>query len=90
LIENALKYSEDTVEVVIGTGFICVKDYGVGIDEGELKNITKKFYRISKNSWDNSLGLGLNIVNNIIKLFHFQLEIKSSKNEGSEFKILFK
>ncbi len=90
LIENALKYSEDTVEVVIGTDFICVKDYGVGIDESELKNITKKFYRISKNSWDNSLGLGLSIVNNIIKLFHFELEIKSKKNEGSEFKILFK
>ncbi len=90
LIENALKYSEDTVEVVIGIGFICVKDDGVGIDESELKNITKKFYRISKNSWDNSLGLGLSIVNNIIKLFHFELEIKSKKNEGSEFKILFK
>ena len=90
LIENALKYSEDAVEVVIRAGSICVKDDGVGIDESELKNITKKFYRISKNSWDNSLGLGLSIVNNIIKLFHFELEIKSKKNEGSEFKILFK
>ena len=89
LIENALKYSEDKVEVIISDEAITIKDAGVGIDEKELKNITKKFYRVSKNSWDNSLGLGLSIVTNILNLHKFNLTIKSQKNEGSEFSIRF-
>ncbi len=89
LIENALKYSEDKVEVIISDEAITIKDAGVGIDEKELKNITKKFYRVSKNSWDNSLGLGLSIVTNILNLHKFNLAIKSQKNEGSEFSIRF-
>jgi signal transduction histidine kinase len=87
LMENALKYSEDRVEVIISKESIIIKDFGIGIDEQELKNITKKFYRISRNSWNNSLGLGLDIVTNILKLHNFKLKIKSRKNEGSEFKI---
>ena len=89
LIENALKYSEEKVEVIIKDDSITVKDKGIGIDEKELKNITKKFYRVSKNSWDNSLGLGLSIVTNILNLHKFKLVIKSQKNQGSEFSIRF-
>jgi len=89
LIENAIKYSEDKVEVTVENDSITIKDNGIGIDEKELKNITKKFYRISKNSWDNSLGLGLSIVSNILNLHNFKLIIKSQKNEGSEFVIKF-
>ncbi len=89
LIENALKYSEERVTVSIEKNSITVKDSGVGIEEKELKNITKKFYRISQNSWNNSLGLGLSIVSNILNLHNFKLEIKSKKNEGSEFSIVF-
>jgi len=89
LIENAIKYSEDKVEVIVENDSITIKDNGIGIDEKELKNITKKFYRISKNSWDNSLGLGLSIVANILNLHKFKLLIKSQTNEGSEFSIKF-
>ena len=89
LMENAIKYSEDKVEVIIGDDYITIKDNGIGIEEKELKNITKKFYRVSRNSWDNSLGLGLSIVSNILNLHKFKLLIKSQKNEGSEFTIKF-
>ena len=89
LMENAIKYSEDKVEVIIADDYITIKDNGIGIEEKELKNITKKFYRISKNSWDNSLGLGLSIVSNILNLHKFKLLIKSQKHEGSEFSIKF-
>jgi signal transduction histidine kinase len=89
LIENALKYSEDRVEVIVKKESITVKDSGVGINEKEIKNITKKFYRVSKNHWDNSLGLGLSIVSNITTLHNFKLKITSIKNMGSEFSIIF-
>ncbi len=89
LIENAIKYSEEKVQIVISSNSITIKDYGIGIHEKELKNIIKKFYRVSRNCWNNSLGLGLSIVTNILNLHDFRLEIKSQKNEGSEFIIIF-
>ncbi len=89
LVENALKYSDDLVEVIVSKEAISIKDHGIGIEEKEIKNITKKFYRVSKNSWNNSLGLGLSIVANIVNLHGFKLEIQSQKNEGSEFRLIF-
>jgi len=89
LIENALKYSEDDVEVYITKNSIDIKDSGIGISEYEVAKITQKFYRVSNNTWNNSLGLGLSIVSNIIKLHHFKLDIKSQKQHGSTFSIRF-
>ena len=89
LIENAFKYSEDEVHIIISKNSLEVKDSGIGISETNLKNITEKFYRVHTNSWNNSLGLGLFLVNKIIKLHNFSLKIKSKLNRGSSFIINF-
>jgi len=85
LIENALKYSELAVEIEITNSKIIIKDRGLGLDENEIENITKKFYRVNKNSWNNSLGLGLFIVKYILELHETQLFIESKPKEGSMF-----
>jgi signal transduction histidine kinase len=87
LIENALKYSENEVIVNISETSICIVDKGIGIEEKELENINQKFYRISNNGWNNSLGLGLFIVQSILNLHNFRLEIKSEIKKGSQFYI---
>lgn len=89
LIENALKYSKDKVSVTLDHEKIIVKDYGIGINQKEIENITKKFYRVSANGWNNSLGVGLSLVQNILNAHHFKLEIQSIENEGSAFSIVF-
>ncbi|UCM99959.1 sensor histidine kinase [Sulfurimonas sp. SWIR-19] len=89
LIENAFKYSEDEVIVNISQNSLEVIDTGIGISEKDLQNITNKFYRVHSNRWNNSLGLGLFLVNNIIQLHNFKLVIKSKLNEGSSFTIVF-
>jgi signal transduction histidine kinase len=89
LIENALKYSEDDVYINITKKQISIKDSGIGIKPKELEKITKKFYRVSQNGWNNSLGLGLSIVSNIVKLHGFKLDIQSEENTGSTFNIIF-
>jgi len=89
LIENAFKYSEDEVIIEFDKDSLKVIDTGIGIGKKDLENITSKFYRVHKNSWNNSLGLGLFIVSNIINLHKFRLSIESEENEGSTFSIAF-
>ena len=89
LIENALKYSEDDVTVEISQNSICIIDKGIGIEELELENINHKFYRVSNNGWNNSLGLGLFIVQAVLSLHNFSLEISSEFGKGSKFCIKY-
>jgi signal transduction histidine kinase len=85
LVENALKYSEDEVTVRVKKGIVEVIDRGLGIDQEHIENITKKFFRVDKLTWDNSIGVGLYIVKYILKLHRSDLQIKSKKGIGSTF-----
>jgi signal transduction histidine kinase len=89
LIENALKYSQDSVDIKIDEDKISIIDSGVGIKDHEITKITNKFYRVKNNGWNNSLGVGLSLVKNIVTQHKFKLQIKSNKNEGSNFSIIF-
>lgn len=89
LMENALKYSEDEVIVALNEHSISIIDKGIGISQKEIEKITNKFYRVSKNDWNNSLGLGLFIVQSILTLHKFKLQIKSNLEKGSTFSIKF-
>jgi len=89
LIENALKYSEDEVHVRLTKDRLSIEDKGIGIDQDEIEKITGKFYRVSSNGWDNSLGIGLSLVFHIVKVHGFKLDIQSEKLQGSVFSIWF-
>lgn len=85
LIDNALKYSEEDVNVLLTQNALSVSDKGIGIAPSELDKITSKFYRVQKNRWDNSMGLGLSIVSYILKLHESDLQITSTQGVGSIF-----
>lgn len=85
LVDNALKYSEDDVTISIMDGKLMVIDKGMGISEGDIDKVSSKFYRVQKNTWDNSMGLGLAIVGYILKLHDSELIIESKVGEGSLF-----
>ncbi|EDM24439.1 two-component sensor histidine kinase [Caminibacter mediatlanticus TB-2] len=85
LISNALKYSSKEIIVNINEEKVEVIDKGKGIDEKHIELIKEKFYRVAKNDWDNSLGLGLAIVEHILQLHNTKLEIESKKGKGSKF-----
>jgi len=89
LIENALKYSQDTVIVSITKKKLSVSDVGIGINSKDISKLTDKFYRVSSNGWDNSMGVGLSLVSNILDIHKFTLDITSEENEGSTFSIVF-
>jgi len=89
IIENALKYSQDAVNITITKKKLSVSDFGIGVSDKDISKLTEKFYRVSNNGWNNSMGVGLSLVSNILSLHNFTLDIKSVENEGSTFSIIF-
>jgi len=90
LVDNALKYSKDDVSIVLEDNKLIVHDNGIGIKEDDLEKVTSKFYRVEKNSWDNSMGIGLAMVTYILKSLDTSLEIDSEFAKGSEFSFSIK
>ena len=90
LLDNALKYSEEKIYVEVVDKTCRIRDEGEGIPEEEIPNITKKFYRTNRYSWDNSMGLGLSLVHYILKLHESELAIQSTLGEGSTFSFTLK
>lgn len=85
LVDNALKYSDDDVTISIIDGKLMVIDKGMGISKADIDKVSSKFYRVHKNTWDNSMGLGLAIVSYVLKLHGSSLIIESKVGEGSLF-----
>ena len=85
LVDNALKYSDDDVTISIIDSKLMVIDKGMGISESDIDKVSSKFYRVHKNTWDNSMGLGLAIVSYILKLHDSSLIVESKVGEGSLF-----
>ena len=92
LIENALKYSKDNIEIKLMHAaeyqvLISIKDHGIGIADSEMRNIFEPFYRIDKSRRKNisGYGLGLNIVKKIVESHKGSIEIRSEENVFTEF-----
>src|SRR2546430_757400 len=76
LIDNAVKYSEREVRITVETAkvdgkyvSVRVRDQGVGIPPGELKQIFKRFYRVPGQlaTRVKGIGLGLFIVRSVAR-----------------------
>lgn len=90
LLDNAVKYSQEEIIIKLKNGEFSIIDFGKGLPEEEINKVTKKFYRTSQNSWDNSMGLGLAIVSYMLKLHNTKLQIKSKLSYGSTFSFKLK
>jgi signal transduction histidine kinase len=90
LVDNALKYSQTDVKIVLKDNKLSVIDKGIGIQEEHLDKVTSKFYRVKKNTWDNSMGIGLAMVSYVLKMHNSKLEIESKFAKGSIFSFSIK
>lgn len=98
LIENAVKYSIERVEVTVevGTlngkrGIVRVRDYGIGIPREQLKSIFKRFYRVPVPVMTRikGTGLGLFIVRSVVERHGGRVYAESAgENLGSTFTVL--
>ena len=102
VLTNAVKYTEKGfVEMSLDferlsdteTNIIfCVKDSGIGIRKEDLPKLFSEFERLEerRNRTIEGSGLGLNIVNMLLKLMGSELKVQSEYEKGSEFSFKIK
>lgn len=93
LIDNAIKYSGDSVEITI-TGNIqelSVRDNGIGIPSKSIPYLFNKLYRVPHGNRQDvrGYGIGLYYVKSILDKMGWTIEVKSTEGEGSVFTIKF-
>jgi len=96
LLDNAVKYSRDRKEVRVavvsqnGEVSLSVADRGMGIPPEERGRIFEKFARVETGLVHDvkGAGLGLSLVDMLVRAHHGRVEVNSTPGEGSTFTIL--
>lgn len=91
IVDNAIKFTPSGKSVRVNLVAeedmvrLVVADEGIGIDEGDIAFVTKKFFKASNKSQGS--GLGLAIANEIVHLHGGSLNIESTKGSGTTISI---
>lgn len=95
LIENSIKYSNESVQITISTstdanwGLIEISDNGIGISNESMDLIFERFYQAENvNTRKNDgVGLGLAIVKELVISMGGSVSVSSRLGEGSTFTV---
>lgn len=92
LMENNCKFSENkTSTVLIFSEGNCIhihfSDTGIGIHKEELNTIFKPFYRGKNKKFIDGNGIGLALVDKVIRIHKSKIEVDSVLNSGTIFKV---
>jgi Signal transduction histidine kinase len=97
IIQNGIQFTQDgTITLKIEKGYletiVEISDTGIGMTEDQLKNIWDRYYKADpsrKNRKFGESGLGLPIVQQLVRLHKGSIEVTSRPNEGTTFRISF-
>jgi signal transduction histidine kinase len=93
ILDNAIKYSEEPVDIKINVNrsnknaMFSITDNGMGIPSAHINHIFDKFHRVPAGNVHNvkGTGLGLNYVKYIVEAHRGKISVKSAPKAGSEF-----
>jgi signal transduction histidine kinase len=95
LLDNAVKYSGEAKQIHVRLAHqddfltVSITDHGIGIPREEQPKIFDKFYRVSTGLVHDvkGSGLGLSLVEHIVKAHHGRVTVESEPGRGSTFTI---
>lgn len=95
LIDNAIKYSKEQIEIKVSTELtsegikVVVEDTGIGIKKEHIDKIFDKLYRVPTGNVHDvkGFGLGLSYVKAIVDLQEWDITVKSKFGKGTTFEL---
>lgn len=96
LLDNAIKYSKEPIDISItlmkNIVKIEVKDKGMGIPENEIPHLFERFYRVdgARSRATGGVGLGLSIAKRIVDLHEGKIDVFSLPDLGTTITLQFR
>jgi signal transduction histidine kinase len=93
-VNNAIRYSPERTTVTVSTALeaeavrVCVEDRGYGIPAESKERVWDKFYRVVREGQEKdeeSTGLGLSFVREVVEQHGGCVELDSEEGRGSKF-----
>lgn len=94
LLDNAVKYSSDSVHLMIDiqeekdTARVTIADNGIGMSEEDQRHIFEQFYQVEHSHVQEGNGLGLAIVKTIVERLGGTITVESELGKGSVFQVV--
>lgn len=95
LMDNGCKFSPDkrvSVKIhfdALGKHRVEISDHGPGISEKDLQLIFQPFYRSSESIHVRGSGIGLSLVDSIMKIHKIHMDVRSTQGVGTIFRLNF-
>ncbi|MBO0422970.1 two-component sensor histidine kinase [Enterococcus plantarum] len=97
IIQNAIQFTQDgEIRVHLQKGYletiITISDTGIGMTEEQVQNIWDRYYKVDpsrKNTKYGESGLGLSIVEQLVRLHKGKIHVESQEGKGTSFTISF-
>jgi len=89
ILSNAIKYNKvkGDLEITLNLNKFEVYNSGIGIQEKDLKIIHQRFSRANQS--EGGFGIGLDIIQYIVKRYNFKFDIQSEPNKYTKVTILW-
>ena len=94
ILKNCVEYSSNNTKIIVSYennpiySEINIQDFGVGMDENDVKHIFERFYK-GKNSNTESIGIGMALAKTIIEKDNGYILVESKINKGTKFSIRY-
>jgi heavy metal sensor kinase len=94
LMDNAIKYTPPGGKVIVSAEevdkkvIISVRDTGIGISSEDIPHIFDRFFRADKSRSVPGAGLGLSLVQAIVRRHRGEIKVNSSPGVGTTFKVV--
>lgn len=91
LLNNSIKFSNENSTISVNllvknkVATVIIEDEGIGIEKEKLERIFEKFYQADKSHSKEGNGLGLAIVQRIIRLCDGTIKVESELGKGTKF-----
>lgn len=95
LLSNSEKYSDQNITILLKSDnkhvILSISDLGIGIADADKKRLFDKFYRVGEEQTRKSkgTGLGLFIVQKLVKFHDATIEVKNNHPKGTNFEVSF-
>lgn len=96
IVDNAAKYSPPGTRICVGAEHaedgsvqLYIRDQGRGMSEQDVADVLQKYFRAPSSQGIPGLGLGLYLVDRIVRLHDAELKVASTLGHGTCFTIVF-